>query len=194
MLTEKEKEDLVSQRLDDDTPWNSIAKEAHVSMSFISKVKKKKEGNGVHPSIRTQVYKRFFEGKRSIEVSIEFDLSEEETTKYWKEYLKLTRHYELLKIVEEHKGTIDKFFDLFEEVESISSLDDIREALEMVGKINKQLDFLSILEHDKEILEKEVNNLILKRDKVLHEIDVSKDRLESLNIGIIRYELPQRKY
>ena len=58
----------------------------------------------------------------------------------------------------------------------------------MVGKINEQMVSLSILKHDKEILEKKVNNLILKKDKILQEIDVAKSELQRLNTLVQLYD------
>ena len=85
--------------LQEDKPWNVITKVAHVSCTQISLIKKNKMGeDGVQSSMRTQAYKMFFEGKQPIEVSIALEISEEVTTKFWEEYLKLTRHYKLLKI------------------------------------------------------------------------------------------------
>ena len=112
----------------------------------------------------------FYEGKQSIEVSIDLDISEE-TIKFCKEYLKLTGHHKLLKIEDKLKDKFEKFFDLYEEVEPKYCLEEFMKALEKVREIDMLNIELLSLEEDKELCQKEVNDLILKKQKLLQEIN-----------------------
>ena len=51
----------------------------------------------------------FLEQKRPIEVAIALEIGNEETTKYWKEFLHLSKEYYLLKIRNELKRRFSAF-------------------------------------------------------------------------------------
>jgi len=66
-----------------------------------------------HPSLSTQAYKHFSNGKTPLDVAIELDLRESEATKFYKEYWKLKQLHNLNMVYEETKGDIGPFLNLY---------------------------------------------------------------------------------
>ena len=116
-----------------------IAQEARISFRDIAAILKKKEaaavndgsgdggngivamdnqqqqlGNGSSQSNQksTQAYKLFSEGKKPVEVAIQLSLSEKEATRYYTEYWKLKRLYNLYQIYQESKGNLSYILKL----------------------------------------------------------------------------------
>ena len=118
-----------------------IAQEARMSFRDIAAILKKKEeaasvngdgsgnGNGIRVAIdnqqqqlgngnsqsnqkSTQAYKLFGEGKTPVEVAIQLSLSEKEATKYYTEYWRLKRLYNLYHIYQESKGNLSYILKL----------------------------------------------------------------------------------
>lgn len=102
-----EKEKLVMRLLEENRSFQEIAKEAHMSFSFISMVKKNMLGEdpsvNKRLSIPTQALKLFSEGKSLIEVTINLDRPSSETRKYREDYLRLKNMDYLVSLVESHR-------------------------------------------------------------------------------------------
>ena len=141
MLNNVEKEKLVidlyyNQRKN----VRQIAQEARISFRDIATILKKKEaaavndgsgdgGNGIRVAMdnqqqqlgngssqsnqkSTQAYKLFSEGKKPVDVAIQLGLSEKEATRYYTEYWKLKRLYNLYHIYQESKGNLSYILKL----------------------------------------------------------------------------------
>src|SRR5438105_2705465 len=102
-----------------------IAQEARMSFRDIGAILKKKEvnsgggnviDNGINRSSNekaTQAYKLFSEGKKPVEVAIQLNLSEKEATRYYTEYWRLKRLYNLYHIYQESKGNLSPILNLY---------------------------------------------------------------------------------
>jgi hypothetical protein len=66
-----------------------------------------------HPSLSTQAYKHFSNGKTPLEVAIALNLGESEATKFYKEYWKLKQLHDLNMVYEETRGDIEPFLKLY---------------------------------------------------------------------------------
>ena len=70
------------------------------------------------PSLSTQAYKLFSEGKTPLEVAIALNVKESEATKFCREYWKLKRLYNLNMVYEEIKDDIASFLKLYKLAEA----------------------------------------------------------------------------
>jgi transposase len=95
MLTRQEKERLVIDLYNQGKTIREISKEVRMSFRDIGSILKKASGEKEENqnkeqssllSTSTQAYRLFSKGKAPIEVAIELDLSEAETTKFYQEY------------------------------------------------------------------------------------------------------------
>jgi hypothetical protein len=112
-----------------------IAQEARISFRDIASILKKKEagadssGNGKGVIVdnqqqqlgdgssnsnekSTQAYTLYSKGNKPVEVAIELSLSEKQATRYYTEYWKLKRLYELHSIYKELKGNLSPIMNL----------------------------------------------------------------------------------
>lgn len=97
MLTRQDKEKLVIDLYNQGMTIREISKEVRISFRDIGAILKKasreidekqeKEKQSLSQS--AQAYRLYSEGKTPLEVAIELDLSESETTKFYEEYLNL---------------------------------------------------------------------------------------------------------
>ena len=84
-----------------------------IKQQDITKENHEQEEQQDHPSLSTQAYKHFSNGKTPLEIAIALNLRESEATKFYKEYWKLKRLHNLTLIYEETKGDIDPFLRLY---------------------------------------------------------------------------------
>ncbi len=107
------KEKLVMKLLEENKNFQEIAKEAHVSFTFISVVKKRMLGEVVigtkRLSIPSQALKLFSEGKSLIEVTITLDRPISETRGYYNDFLRLKNMDYLVSLVEAHRDHLSTF-------------------------------------------------------------------------------------
>ena len=106
----RDKEKLVMKLLKEEKNWQQIAKEAHVSCSFISTVKKKIVGEPVDDSMKlsipSQALKLFSEGKSVLDVTIELDRPLEEIRIYYEDYLDTMKLSDLILLMEFHQENL----------------------------------------------------------------------------------------
>jgi chromosome segregation ATPase len=134
ILTRQERERLVIELYNQGKTYREISKEARISPRdigvILNKVFEEKKtggskegeqgnnndaGNNLEqqPSLSTQAYKLFSEGKTPLEVSIALNLRESEATKFCREYWKLKQLYNLNMVYEEIKNDIASFLKLY---------------------------------------------------------------------------------
>src|SRR4051794_23158749 len=97
ILSENEKEALVIELLNKGLAVRDIAKQVHVSFSYIQKVKAKITGETdevdkekIKPlSVPSQAFKLFLEGKSVVQVAIGLDLPTDQALKIHSDYLVL---------------------------------------------------------------------------------------------------------
>ena len=70
MLSMKEKDELIVRLLEEGKTNKEILKEAKVSCSRVTKIRKRLEGDDGEPTIRNQAYKMYLDGKKPIDVAL----------------------------------------------------------------------------------------------------------------------------
>ena len=134
ILTRQEREQLVIDLYNKGNTYREISKEARISPRDIGVIlnkvmeEKKTEAKGQQdnntdtennqeqeqqPSLSTQAYKLFSEGKTPIELAIELNIRESEATKFCREYWKLKLLHNLNMVYEEIKDDIASFLKLY---------------------------------------------------------------------------------
>ena len=117
ILNKKEKEDLVIKLLNEGITFKDIAKQAHVSLSDISKIKRKITGEEIEKekllSIPSQAFQLFKEGKSLIDVAIILDLPKYDVIQNYLDYLALKNMGKVAFILQEHKNELSTFLKLF---------------------------------------------------------------------------------
>jgi hypothetical protein len=196
MLNYSEKEELVM-----DLYYNQgknvreIAQEARMSFRDIGAILKKASngsGNGMsyqqqqqqqqsngnsnknqsHSSEKaTRAYKLFSKGKKPVEVAIQLNLSEKEATRYYTEYWRLKRLYNLYHIYQESKGDLSYILKLCrlakrqeitaDKIEWFVNLVDI--GTYNIPEIQKQYvklqDEVQVIDHQKVMSKAELDNM-----------------------------------
>jgi hypothetical protein len=120
MLTRREREQAVIDLYNQDKTIREIAKELHMSFRDIGAILKKASGELEEEqeikgslSMSNKAYRLFSKDKTPIQVAIALNLSEEETTKFYQEYLNLKQMHELRIIYEEIGADITPFLRLY---------------------------------------------------------------------------------
>jgi hypothetical protein len=161
----EEKEKRVMKLLEDGWNFKDIAKEEHVSFSFISTVNKKRLGQdpsvNKRLSIPTQALKLFSEGKSVIEVTIILDRPISEIQRHYNDYLRLRGIDFLVLLIEAHGGhlsTISKLIKYI--VHNHFQKNDLIIALHLVKDINHLRNIKKSLEDRIAALSETRNHLI----------------------------------
>jgi len=164
-LSEKEK--LVMKLLEDNKSYPEIAKEAHVSFSFISSVNKKRLGKNPtvkkQLSIPTQALQLFSEGKSVIEAIIILDRPYIEICKYHDEYLRLKNRGYLVLFIEVYQDTLPIIKVIKYLIQNPSSKNEIIATLALVKDISK-------LKSTKKKLHEKIQRLCETRNYLLNDI------------------------
>ncbi len=113
MLTTKEKEKKVIEMLEKGCTYNQIAKELHVSLSFIASIKKKLTGENKSLSRASQAFKMFKDGLPLEDVAIELDIETPAVLCYYQDYFKLVNMGRLVTIYKEIKDDLPLFLRLY---------------------------------------------------------------------------------
>ena len=171
MLSTKEKKNMVVDLLDKGFTLREIAKSAHVSFSYVGKIRKRISGeladekeNAKPLSIHSQAFELFLDGKSPVEVAIALDLKTEEVIKLFNDFLALQNMHKVAVILKDYKknlGSFLKWFDCINKYKINSK--DLSLAIRYVINRNFQLK-------QKEDLEKEIGSLIDERDYLREDI------------------------
>ena len=117
ILNKKEKEGLVTKLLIEGLRFKDIAKQAYVSLSDISKIKRKITGEEIEIekllSIPSQALQLFKEGKSLIDVAIILDLPKDDVIQNYLDYLTLKNMGKVAFILQEYKDNLSTFLKLF---------------------------------------------------------------------------------
>lgn len=152
ILSKREKEELVIKLLNEGLKYKDIAKQAHVSLSDISKIKRKITGEEIEKplSVPSKAFQLFLEKKNLVEVAIMLDISKDDTMKIYSDFLVLHNMAKVATILKENINNLSVFLKWFNciKVNNIRK-SDISKAIENI----RQIDALT---HKKENLQKEV--------------------------------------
>ena len=186
MLSMKEKDELIVRLLEEGKTNKEILKEAKVSCSRVTKIRKRLEGDDGEPTIRNQAYKMYLDGKKPIDVAIELKIDNTEAARYWSEYLQLTREYTLLQIRRELKGDSLPFVNLYGKMKKKHyRLDQVEKALNIVDKIEAQSLYLIGLEDDRRKCLQEINQLEIEIKRLNSDKSVAEYRIRRFRVSKI---------
>jgi DNA-binding CsgD family transcriptional regulator len=177
-----ERERKVLELYNEGKTTRDIAKELRMSLRDIGLILKK-EGlcHGITTTTEhnkssnneksTQAYKLFSEGKKPVEVAIQLSLSEKEATRYYTEYWRLKRLYNLYHIYQESKGDLSYILKLrkLAKRQGITA-DNIEWFVNMVSigtynipdlqkQYSKLQDEVQVIDHQKVVSKAELDNM-----------------------------------
>jgi transcriptional regulator with XRE-family HTH domain len=165
MLSKRELYNEIIRLRQQGKTYREIAKILHVSPSQISAALKEFEGTNTEPS-QTKAYRMFLKGKRPIDVAIALGIGDEQTTRFWKEYLILTGHYRLLKIGEELKGKFQSFFNIYNAIKRKGlTIEEVEEQVKRAREFNFELT-------DKEKRSIELNEQIKQQEDTISKLNI----------------------
>ena len=118
ILSKKEKEERVIKLLNDGLRFKDIVKQVHVSLSDISKIKRKITGEETPKelpqlSIASQSFQLFLDGKSLVEVAIILDISKDEAIHRYLDYLISKNMKDVVAILQEYKNNLSSFVPIF---------------------------------------------------------------------------------
>ena len=154
-----------------------ISKELHMSFTSISKIikayerkAKRKENNKStqpkKPSISTQAFILFKEGKKIEEAKVLLDIPFKLTVRYWKQYLKAIGMFEAFEFYEDHSYDIPKFLSIhiFMKRNNISG-NDVVNVFREANDVITLKEIISNLKAEIENLIQTKNNYALNQNK-----------------------------
>ncbi len=138
ILNEQDKEALVIDLLNQGHTAREIAKQAHVSFTDITKIKRKATGDNKEKSKSTvsQCFKMFLENKSLVDVAVSLYIPTEQVISIYKDYLTLQRMSKIVFILNKHRVSIPAFMTWFEYIEKNNvKVKDITNAIDYIKDI-----------------------------------------------------------
>ena len=173
----KDKEAFVTDLLNKGHTVREIAKQAHVSFTYIKEIKMKitgdaKENQNVDAknkqplSSPSQAFKLFLGGRSIVEVAIELDLPTEQILKIHSDYLTLQRRQAVVSILDENPNNCTLFLKVFQYLKKNNiSLKDFKDKIDIKENIND-------MKMERDELELEIFNL--KESLKYHKMETNK--------------------
>jgi hypothetical protein len=160
LLSEKEKEALVIEMLNKGLTSMEIAKRAHVSFTYIKRIRAKITGevneDNKPLSLSSQAFKLFLGGKSLVGVAISLDIQREQVIKIYKDYLTLQKTSKFVSILDKHGDTIPVFLAWLDCIEKNNvKPGDIAQAIECIKNMQSMQQQRKDLENEIGSLESE---------------------------------------
>jgi DNA-binding transcriptional regulator LsrR (DeoR family) len=114
--SKKEREERVLDlHFNQNKNYRQIAKEMKMSVrdigAIVNRAKQEKERQE-HKSLSVQAYDKFSKGKMPLQVAIDLNIGQAQTTQYYADYLKLIGLDDITKLYIEFKGDVSYFVSL----------------------------------------------------------------------------------
>jgi len=155
LLSREEKERRVIELSEQDKSVRYIAEDLHMSFDTIGSIRRRHSAQKEPkpPSVDTQVFTLFEQGKSPVEVAIELDLRAEEVTRLYREWWQLKGLHELRQMYEETKNDISEFISVYkfmkkegytprQVVDTASHLDELPLLTNRLEQMNKEVQRL----------------------------------------------------
>ena len=154
ILNKKEKEETVIKLLNDGLRFKDIAKQVHVSLSDISKIKRKMTGEEIEKekplSLTSKAFQLFLEKKRLVEVAIILDISKDETIKVYSDFLALHNMGRVANILKENIKNLSVFIKWFNYIKeknvrksdvdiAVANIMDIKSLTQQTANLEKEI-------------------------------------------------------
>jgi hypothetical protein len=182
ILNEKEKEALVIELLNKGLPVREIAEQAHVSFTYIKKIRAKITGEvdkdekeKKNPlSIPSRAFKLFLKGRSIVQVAIGLDLPTEQVLKIHSDYLALRNRQDVVSILLDNGNKPTELLKLLHYLrENHLILKDVKEVVDIKRDIKNYKSEMAKLDldtfHAKEFL-KHYNQEIDKLKKTYYDL------------------------
>jgi hypothetical protein len=155
LLNEKEKEAMVIELLNKGLTPREIAKQQHVSFSYIKKVRAKitgevdKDEKKKTLSIPSRAFKLFSKGRSIVQVAIGLDLPTEQVLKIHADYLVLRNMGRTSNVLMEKRKDLDAYLKLLDYVKGNSiQVKDLDHAIDLAHNIDNLKKEKTQLEND----------------------------------------------
>jgi hypothetical protein len=148
MVTIKEIEERIVELHRQGKTSKEISKDVHKNYNFIGDVLRKRFPEEYPDTVtmtkETQALKAFHAKKSPTEVAIELGLSTDETEKFYKNFWRLERLYELYRIYNENKSRLRLFLYFYKQlgkrkVASRKDFDDVLEIMDTNNEIHEEI-------------------------------------------------------
>jgi uncharacterized protein YjcR len=174
ILSKKEKEEQIVKLLYDGVKFKDIAKELHVSLSDISKIKRKITGEESEKektlSLTSKAFQLFLEKKSLVEVAIILNIQKDEVIKVSSDFLVLHNMGKVAIILKDNIKNLSIFLKWFNYIKKNNARkSDLQKAIENIN----QIDTLIL---QKENLQKEVQ--VIREDRVCYLRDLENIKRE----------------
>ena len=178
VLSAKDKENLVIDLLKKGHTTREIAKIAHVSFSYIKKIRQKLTGEVNEEqqqgdqkkkplSVSSQAFKLFVEGKSLVQVAIGLDLTTDQVLKIHSDYLTLRNMGKASRVLMENRKSLGAYLGLFDFVdENKIMVKDLNHAIDLACNIDNLKKEKAQLEFDIDTLMDEKKYYEMELDKV----------------------------
>ena len=174
---ELDKEALVIDLLNKGHTARQIAKVAHVSFSYIKKIRIKLAGEVDEEqeeveikkplSISSQAFKLFLDGKSIVKVAIELDLPTDQALKTHFDYLVLQNMERVSQILMQNRKNLDSYLCLFDFVDGSNiKMNDFNDAVGLARNMNNLKKEKLQLEYDIDILMESKKYYEMELDKI----------------------------
>ena len=164
--------------------FRDIAKEVRMSFTDISFIIKKKEveeekknasnkNKSQQLSLFAKAYKLYSKGKSPVQVAIDLNIPESQTTQFYREYWNLVRLHQLNYLYEKTNGKIWPLWELYQELMEKRNMN-----IEQVGVVvDTAINELPYIESLYEQAKDEVGKMQDKRQYLLNEVDFLNDKI-----------------
>lgn len=175
LLNEKEKEAQVIELLNKGLPVRDVAKEAHVSFTYIKKIRAKLIGELNKDdkekkktlSVPSRAFKLFSVGKTIVQVAIGLDLPTDQALKIHSDYLVLRNMRRTSQMLMENRKDLDVYLKLFDyidgngiKVKDLNHAINLAQNIDSLKKEKRQLEYdIDTLMDEKKYYEKELDEL-----------------------------------
>ena len=173
MLNEKEKEALLIELLNKGLPSREIAKQAHVSFTYIKRIKAKITGEGNEDekekrktlSIPSKAFRLFLRGRSIVRVAIGLDLPTEQALKVHADYLALRNMGRTSNVLMENRKDLGAYLKLLDYVKGNGiQVKDLDHAIDLAHNIDS-------LKKEKTQLENDIDTLMDEKKYYQKELD-----------------------
>ena len=179
-LSFKEKKDLATNLIEQGISTREIAKQTHLSLTTIGKIRKELEGDTSEKStkplsISSQSFKLFEKHKSLVQVAIKLDLSREEVTKFHCDYLILKDRQNVNYILKENTDKINEILKVSDFLKTNKiDINDLENNIDLTNRVHK-------LKSEYDIMELAYFNLNESNKYLSWENERLKNKYKSLN-------------
>ncbi|HEY7572539.1 MAG TPA: hypothetical protein VH796_14325 [Nitrososphaeraceae archaeon] len=186
VLSKKEREERVLDlHFNRNKNYRQIAQEMKMSLrdigEIVNKAKEEKERQE-HKSLSVQAYDKFSQGKTPLQVAIDLNIGQIQTTQYYSEYLKLVELEDVTKLYLEFKYDVSYFVSLCKAAKAVKM--DIPQVINLLRIANNYLPSVQHrydqLQNENNILKSVITNKSVELQNLNGQIKNNKEILQAI--------------